>query len=319
MKPCVYTEDILKEGFEQTTLHLPDDYEGDIVATLVRKRNDNPSHKAVLYVHGFNDYFFQKNIAQEFLKNGYHFYAIDLRKYGRSILAHQKINNVRDLKEYFAEIDLALHVIKDENNQQVVLAGHSTGGLIISLYASEKLKSDLFQALICNSPFYDMNIPNYQKKYLLPLVSRVGNKFPDLPISGGFSELYGKSLHKAHFGEWDYDLKWKPNKAYRIHAGWIAAIAKGHAQIKKGITLDKPILILHAQKSVFPSTWSEEMFQGDAILNVEDILANANKINAPQKKIVGVEDGIHDLFLSREKSRQQVFTVLFEWLQNTIR
>ncbi len=53
-----YKEDILQEGFEQTTIHQPDDYEGKVIATLIRKRKKTTTSKAVLYVHGFSDYFF---------------------------------------------------------------------------------------------------------------------------------------------------------------------------------------------------------------------------------------------------------------------
>lgn len=318
MTSIVYKEDILKDGFEQTTFHQTEDYEGKVTATLVRKRNKKSTTKAVLYLHGFNDYFFQKSMANEFIKNDFHFYALDLRKYGRSILPHQKINNVRDLSEYFEDIDKALNVIKTEKNEQVILAGHSTGGLIITLYAAERKQSDLFVALYCNSPFYDMNLPNYQKKYMIPVVASVGKRFPDLKIPGGFSEFYGWSLHHDHFGEWDYDLNWKPNIAYPIHIGWIGAISDGHSKIKSGVVLDKPILIMHSEKSIFPSEWSEEMFDGDAILNINDIIENAEKIKAPKKSIVGVEGAVHDLVLSNKKTRAMVYTILFDWLKKNV-
>ena len=42
------------------------------------------SKASVLYIHGFNDYFFQRELAQKMDSAGYSFYAIDLHKYGRS-------------------------------------------------------------------------------------------------------------------------------------------------------------------------------------------------------------------------------------------
>ena len=91
-----YVKDVLKNEFEQTTIFQPDDYEGKVTATLIRKKCETFSTKAILCIHGFNDYFFQEIIAEEFLNTGYHFYALDLRKYGRSILENQKPNNVRN-------------------------------------------------------------------------------------------------------------------------------------------------------------------------------------------------------------------------------
>ncbi|TDI14405.1 alpha/beta hydrolase, partial [Acinetobacter baumannii] len=47
-----YAPDILGAGYEQLTLNFPDDYEGKVVATLVRKKATQPTQKAVLYIHG---------------------------------------------------------------------------------------------------------------------------------------------------------------------------------------------------------------------------------------------------------------------------
>ena len=79
-----YQPDILGAGYEQATLDLPNDYEGQVVATLVRKKAAEPTKKAVLYIHGFIDYFFQTEMAERFNEQGFDFYALDLRKYGRS-------------------------------------------------------------------------------------------------------------------------------------------------------------------------------------------------------------------------------------------
>ena len=75
-------------------------------------------------------------MAEQFNQHGYDFYALDLRKYGRSKLPHQTLYYVRDLREYDAEISKALEIIGQENHNQVLLAGHSTGGLITTLYAA---------------------------------------------------------------------------------------------------------------------------------------------------------------------------------------
>lgn len=309
-----YKEDVLKNGFEQMTMLQPDDYEGEVTATLIRKRNSVASAKAILCIHGFNDYFYQQIIAEEFLKKGYHFYALDLRKYGRSILSNHLANNVRNLQEYFEDIDRALAIIRDEGCQKTVLYGHSTGGLIITLYAENRKGKELFDALICNSPFYDFNVSSLEKKAGIPLLSVFGKMVPNINLPVGFSKFYGKSLHKDDFGEWDFNLKWKPHVATAINAGWINAIHEGHLRVANGISLDKPILVLHANKSVYPKKWSDEMFEGDAILNVTDIVEKAKHIESPQKDVIGFDHAIHDLVLSRKPTRDLVFETIFNWL-----
>src|SRR6478609_1560155 len=216
----LYKEDVLKNGFEQTVIKQRNDYEGNVTTTLIRKLGFTKSTKAILCIHGFNDYFFQEVIADEFVKKGYHFYALDLRKYGRSILKNHKPNNVRHLSEYYEDIDQALAIIRKEGNSKVVLYGHSTGGLIITLYAAARKDSPLFDVLICNSPFYDFNLSWIQKKTVIPLLSFLGRMNPNLALPIGFSKFYGKSLHISDYGEWDYNLKWKPHMAPSINAGW---------------------------------------------------------------------------------------------------
>lgn len=310
-----YVKDVLDNGFEQTTIQQPDDYEGKVTATLIRKRSAFESVKAVLYIHGFNDYFFQEIAAEEFLKNDYHFYALDLRKYGRSILKNHLQNNVRDLSEYYPDIDRALEIITAEGCSKIVLFGHSTGGLIITLYASEKKGEERFDALICNSPFYDFNVPWIQKVTFISLLSFLGKLNPNINLPLGFSKFYGKSLHKGDFGEWNYNLKWKPHVAPCINAGWINAIHQAHLKIAKGVVLGKPLLILHSHLSVYPKHWSEKMFEGDAILNVNDIIKKAKLIDSPHKKVLGFANAMHDLVLSRRPVRERVFKGVFDWLR----
>ena len=314
MRDVQYLEDVLKNGFEQATIIQPNDYEGKVTTTLIRKLNSKPSGKAILCIHGFNDYFFQVVIAEAFLKQGYHFYALDLRKYGRSQLPNQTPNNVRNISEYYKDIDSALTIIKEEGSQKTVLYGHSTGGLIVTLYASDRKERELFDVLICNSPFYDFNVPNIQKKTIIPIFSVLGRLHPDISLPISFSKLYGKSLHKKNFGEWDYNLSWKPHVAPSINAGWLNAIHQGHLKIARGVGINKPILILHSRKSVYPKEWSEEMFEGDAILNVTDIKEKSKKVKAPIKEVIEVDGAIHDVVLSRKPVRETIFDAIFEWL-----
>lgn len=55
-----YVPDVLGGRFEQHVYSLPDDYHGKVVATLVREKADTISQRAILYIHGYNDYFSKK-------------------------------------------------------------------------------------------------------------------------------------------------------------------------------------------------------------------------------------------------------------------
>ncbi|MCB6971511.1 MULTISPECIES: alpha/beta hydrolase [Butyricimonas] len=306
-----YTEDILKDGFEQRSISLRDDYEGKAVSVLVRRLAITDKGLAVLYIHGFNDYFFQKEMAFRFNERGIHFYALDLRKYGRSWLPRQKFNDIRDLRTYFEEIEEALRIIREEGIRKTVLMGHSTGGLIITLFAKEKRDNPLFDALVLNSPFFEFNQSRVVRK-LLPLVAWVGKYMPEIKVAGGFAEEYGKYLHQVCLGEWDYDLTWKPHVAPRVNLGWVRAIYKAQRELMKPFSVNAPFLILHSEKSVTDIKDKEQIQTRDSILNVEDIKRIARNIRG-DVDIVAIPGGLHDLVLSGKEVRENVYREIFRW------
>lgn len=315
-----YHEDILGERFEQRILELEDDYEGKVVATLVRcpahcfsEENLDPTvQKAVLYVHGFNDYFFQKEAAYQFNERGYNFYALDLRKCGRSHLPHQRLNDVRDLRSYYEEILTALKVMYLEGNQDVVLFGHSLGGLVLTLFAKDYTSDDLFDGLILNSPFYGFNGAQI-KKSLIPFAATTGRLFPDIEVKAPFSEEYGKSLHKNNRGKWEYNLEWKPHAPGYVNLGWVRAVHAGHRELSDRFKINQPVLIMCAGESLNDLAEKEKIRTSDIILDVKDISAVAGNIEG-EVDIVPIEGGIHDLLLSEEDVRKKVYTTIFGWL-----
>jgi alpha-beta hydrolase superfamily lysophospholipase len=310
--------DILGDGFEQLTLQMPDDYEGEVVVTVVRSLPDLETSRAVLYVHGYNDYFFQKEMAERFNERDYAFYAVDLRKYGRSWREHQRRTNVRDLHEYFADIDTALAVISESGYGPVLLSGHSTGGLTAALYADERSGSGSFSALYLNSPFFEFNSGFFMRRIAIPVVSWLGRSNPDREIGGGEPSLYGRSIHKSMDGEWDFDTQWKTLESEPVTYGWLRAIRKGHQQVRDGLSISVPVLVMHSDRTIDESEWSDEFFKGDAVLNVDHIRDRAAEIKSPDLRILSIEGGLHDLVLSRQPVREEVYQRLFEWLEEVL-
>ncbi|MCC2546969.1 alpha/beta hydrolase [Hymenobacter sp. BT175] len=310
-----YLPDVLGPDFEQLTLPQPDDYEGTVRSTLIRRRFTGPaSDRAVLYIHGFTDYFFQRELARQWEKHGYRFYALDLRKYGRSLLPHQRPNNVRDLTEYFADLDAALARIGEEGARTVVLNGHSTGGLITALYARSGSRRGQVSVLVLNSPFLEMNQPWLLRKVAMPVISRLGALYPDLPIPARLPPGYGESLHQSRHGEWDYNLTWKPIEVFAVNAGWLRAIRAGHRQVARGLGLPQPVLVLHSARTVQRyHPFNDEYFSADGVLNAEHIRTLAPQLGS-RVTVQGIEGGMHDLVLSRPAVREKVYEAMFRWL-----
>lgn len=309
--------DILGAGFEQLTINLKDDYEGKAIATLIRRLNPaTTSNTAILYIHGFNDYFFLQEMGIRFNSAGYNFYALDLRKYGRSHLPHQKFNDTRNLKDYYEEINKAIEILKAQN-QKIILMGHSTGGLIVTLFAKDNTKKSKFDGVILNSPFFDFNMSSKILEKLIPFASAVGKLFPSIKVSDVLHKEYGESLHKDYEGEWDYNLEWKPSTPPPISLGWLRAICKGHKELRKKFTINEPVLVLHSARTITDKLDKIQMHSMDAVLSVADIKRVASHIEG-DVQITAIAGGMHDLILSKKEVRDGVYQAMFDWLQKNI-
>ncbi len=307
----------LGDGFVQTTLTFPPDYDGEVTATLVRNEPRlSEARVAVLYLHGFIDYFFQKHAAQAFNRAGYNFYGLDLRKYGRSLGGAPHPNFCKAFEEYFPEITSAIEIITDvEGHSSVVLKGHSTGALPAALYAKTGERSDRVAKLIFNSPFLEFP----QGRAAAHLAAIVGGLFPFQRREKPVNPWYAKSLHvKSNDcsdckGEWHFNKSWKPIEGFDAFFGWIRAVVHVQDRIRDGLNLEQPVLVMHSDKSLKGDTWSEAFHRADLVLDVEDIKRLSPNLGK-RVEIREIAGGKHDLVLSQEDARTKCLDVMLEWI-----
>ncbi|WP_082587648.1 alpha/beta hydrolase [Nocardioides sp. Soil774] len=306
--------DVLGPEYGVETFSLPPDSEGPVVATLVTLPPARPNGRAVLHVHGFADYFFHTEYARWWADRGYTFYALDLRKYGRSLREHQTPHYVSDLSEYFAEIDLAWwRITQRDGHREVVGSGHSTGGLTLPLWAHER-RPDELTALVLNSPWFDMQGAAWLRSAAARVaIERIGTRRPMQAIPRRVDDVYGRSLHREHGGEWDYDLDWKPLHSRPIYVGWLRAVRRGHAQLHAGLDIACPTLVLSSARSHFGEQTEESAATHDIVLDVEQIRRWASSVGRHVTS-VAVEGAIHDVVLSRPEVRAAAYDVIGTWL-----
>ena len=313
MNHTPWTPDLLP-GFEQSTLTGLSAPEGATEAVLVRRRCNTSSGKAVLYVHGFVDYFFQTHLADFYNQAGLHFYALDLRRHGRALRAGQLPNYTSDINDYLHDVDAAVQVLHSEECiDWLLLNGHSTGGLVAALHAHRGEQRAQVNAVFLNSPFLDMNLPAWKEKFLEPVVAALGAWFPKLEIPDK-SVVYGQSLHADCHGEWRYDTRWKPIEGFPIYAGWFRTIHRAHAEVARGLAIQCPVLLMHAARSAWPRQWCLEAMTADIVLDVADMQRLAPSLGQ-HVEVRAVEGGMHDLVLSKPAVRAQVFTQVQAWLK----
>ena len=305
------------QNFKYETLSLKDDYEGKVEATLIKSDKNEAGQKSVLYLHGFVDYFFHPHLAEEFHQHGLNFYALELRKYGHSILPHQHPNYCKNIEEYFEEVGLALEYIYGESGKKIIFLGHSTGGLIVPLYAAKGSKKELIQAIILNSPFLDLNEPDTVRLVGVPTLGAISKLLPYANLPKAIDPIYAMSVHKEHTGEWDFDISFKPIEGFPAYFAWLNAIKKGQDAIKKGLNLNVPILLLHAADSFKPKKWIERVQKSDTVLNVEHMKKYGPGLGN-DVTMVEIQDGMHDLFLSSGIARKEALDKMFKWIDREL-
>lgn len=333
--------DVLGDRFEQLTLPLGSDEEGEVVATLVRYRpkpapwftwpwKARPAGEAsgtdVLYVHGWSDYFFNHELAEFWTNAGARFFALDLRKYGRSLRPGQTPGYITNLADYDADIEAALEAMGHGRDGQqtatdaaaaasarpLILLGHSTGGLTLSLWAARN--PGRAAALVLNSPWLEFQGSRIGREALAPVVgwgARVNPMGPMPNIDLGF---YTRTISNAYDGEWEYSREWRPDRSFRVYPAWLTAVLAGHATVAAGIDVGAPVLTLLSSRSTIQPRWDDAMFSSDIVLVVDDIAERVLRLG-PTVSVARIDGALHDVFLSRRPARAAAYAAIKRWLR----
>lgn len=323
--------DILGDEFEQLTLPLADDDQGPVVATLVRAlptsvgwwerlRGRTPLlHDVdVLYVHGWSDYFFQKRLARFWTSRGARFFALDLRKYGRSLRDGQTPGYVTDLATYDEDIAAALDAMgrgtdAAASTRRLVLLGHSTGGLTLSLWASRH--PGMADAVVLNSPWLEFQFAA-ARAAIAPMVElqarlRPLDAAPQIDL--GFYSRAQEAVADPD-DPMEVDLRWRPQQTMAVHAGWLHAILSGHRTVAAGLSITAPVCVLLSARFASPTRWSDELTRADTVLVVEDI-ARASLRLGPSVTVERIDGALHDVFLSAHDAREDAYRRLDRWVR----
>ena len=272
-------------GFEMRYVDMGRDYSGtDVRTAIVRLQTPKPTGRGLLYVHGYTDWFHGSDtvMARAFVDHGYEFYAVDLRKNGRSLMPGQTKYQLRNIKEYFTDIDSALTQMRADGVREIAMMGFSMGGLTTAAYMAKHPDCGV-RALILNSPFLDWNQSKFQEKILLPIVDTLAPLMKNLWIPRGAG--------------------YEP-----VQASWLKAIDDAHAIVQKTPRITVPILLLRSDKSVKKGDPAGTDAHADGTLDVEDIEYYGLRLGPNVTEIV-VPGAPHNAV------RPDMFADMFAWLQ----
>ncbi|WP_435299373.1 alpha/beta hydrolase [Timonella sp. A28] len=316
----MWQRDILGDDWLNRTINVPELRGKKMVSTLVsrpqwlvsREHADRP-HTAVLYIHGYNDYFFQTHVAQFFEDLGLAFFALDLHGYGRSTTDETTRNDAHSLREYGNELAAATHIIREEYGyESLLIMGHSTGGLLAALWAHSETGRATVDGLILNSPWFDLNRSWFDRTVGTAMLDAVGNYVTDYVITNDDSP-YTRMLHTSYGGLWDFNMDWKRERPAPVRTGWLRAIREGQARIAYGLNLTCPILACVSERSVSPYAEPDLTRTSDTVLDVHQITARARQLG-DNVEIASIPQGVHDLALSQPKPRDMYFNAIADWL-----
>ncbi|MGK2351963.1 alpha/beta hydrolase [Cutibacterium sp. V947] len=311
-----WLNDPLIDGFEYARIGLPHavksvgDPDGLLTASVVRRRQPRQG-RAMLYVHGWSDCFYQAHLAEAVESWGYDFIGLDLRRYGRNLVPGQMAGWVRDLAEYDEEINAAVSLLRVDHDS-VTMMGHSTGGLTVPLWVSRH--PGRVDGVILNSPWIDLQGSFLTRALAGPLARSVRIAEPTTVLPIPSRDNFGHTIRREFGGEWDVpevkDPSWAP---FVTRAGWLAAILDGHEKVARGLHIDVPMLVLISDRSDLSATWKPSMASADTVLDVER-LARASVNLGRHLTLVRIRGGLHDLVLSAPSVRASVFAEMGRWV-----
>ena len=278
----------------------------------INEFNDYPIFKqrhAILFVHGFNDYFFNYKLIIDLLLY-FDVYAITLRRYGSTIKKDdEKLFYTNDLNEYIEDIDNCIPKILEGNYKNIFLVGHSTGGLTSTLYCHKGKYKDKIKGLILNSPFFDLNHSSLMEFFLKYIIYYIGIIYPTFKLASSNDDYYN-TTNEETLKRFYFNPKYKLRGISSIYAGWIKTIVYNQSLIQnKKINLKIPILVLYSDKTIS----LDKMEKGDNILNVKEINKYSDFIGSNVTEY-SIKDATHDVFTSEEEPRNKAIDLFHEFI-----
>ena len=336
-----WEDDLLGPGYLQMTIPLDPDEEGDVVTTLVKYVPEldpagppppgDPTF-VFLALHGWNDYFYQRELAHRIALAGGVFYAVDLRKYGRSLREWQTFGFIRDLRDYDDELHACFDVIFAEHGYAIpaLLYGHSTGGLIASLWAHRH--PGALAGLILNTPWLEFQASTMLRQLGTPIIDVLARTSPKsvIPVTdaGYYQRVLTAGLAPGTDAipgipagtddpfwttGWEPDPRLRVSPSWPVRAAWLSAILSGHARVAEGLDIVCPVLVLTSNRSNFAAEWSEDYRETDGVLDVAQIWKRVPELGS-HVTLIKLDKAIHDVILSRREVRDKAFEEIEDFI-----
>ncbi|AIY02800.1 hydrolase, alpha/beta-hydrolase fold protein [Arthrobacter sp. PAMC 25486] len=194
----------------------------------------------------------------------------------------------------------------------LVLLGHSTGGLTLSLWAARH--PGAAAAVVLNSPWLEFQATEVGRAMVAPLIqarTRFRPLAPLPPIDPGF---YTRAVSKKFDGEWEYESQWRPDRGFPVTPSFLNAVFQGQAQVARGLGIAVPVLVMLSDKSYLQPKWSSTALAADVVLNVDSVARRSLELGSAVT-LHRIAGAFHDVFLSPGAVRAQAYAGMGRWVE----
>ena len=266
--------------------------------------------KCVYWVPGRNDYLHHPHVVEMLTQEGWDVYSIDLRRCGRAKMEGQNplhSHHSDDFTEYCEEIDhvwaLSDEVAGEGTYRHRIMYGHSTGGLIVSMYNRIGKRRQEISGIVLNSPFLSLNVPWIAKNVMAGIGQKVILGKGTKPLSDGGGQVNQDLL--SIWTQYYYESGKRNPFNLDLTKGWVnAAVDQQKALASMKPHTGTPLLIMTSRS--------------DHTLKSADLLEMVDHVSTFRTEIE-VTYARHDVFLSpTPAATNEALGYYRTWLQNTL-
>ena len=274
-------------------------------------KTQESNNKALIWLPGYQDYYYHFHVGSKLLDNNCDIWALFPNNYGESIKKNPDYAyHMNTLDEYLPQIDIIINkAINHKNYDEVLLYGHSLGGLTSIYYCHKGNYKEKISRIILNSPFLSIrkNIVNeYIKYFVESFIYYYGRYFKETIIKprNYKPNILKDEIKKNFYFSQYFIVDYHPE----IRSGLIQSVLDKHYQINDNkINIEIPILVLYPEKGAK----IELLISDDTIIG-----ENINKIgnNITKKSIKGA---LHDVLSSEPEISNQYIDFMINWIDNS--
>ena len=224
-----------------------------------------------------------------------------------------------DLEEYFAELDHAWQRITErDGHTQVILSGHSTGGLVVALWADARKPEEL-AGIVLNSPWLDLQGKAWMRT---PPATAVIDRIGRLQPMRIFPRDGQRRLREEPAPRPRGRVGLRPDlEAARVlsrpASGGSARSAPATPGCTAGSTSTARSWSSRRTARSSPRALDENAHTTDIVLDVKQIRRWAGSLGSNVTSIA-VPGAVHDVVLSRPKARERAYAEIQRWLSTYV-